>query len=153
MGEKMNYPVAEKIFERCLGSPLTSEQEIEVRELLKAMSDADWPVEEPTSAAFLTIVGFFYARAPSPIDAAVATDQISQALKETTAGILREQIKPVIHLDFVETFKKSFFEAMTVAISRTALVITGALLVLTAYATHQIDVRFMQNTQNSFQSR
>ena len=48
----MSYPVAEKIFERCLGSPLTSEQEIEVRELLKAMSDADWPVEEPTSAAF-----------------------------------------------------------------------------------------------------
>ncbi|MBU3640993.1 hypothetical protein [Polynucleobacter sp. Fuers-14] len=149
----MNYPVAEKIFERCLGSPLTSEQEIEVRELLKAMSDADWPVEEPTSAAFLTIVGFFYARAPSPIDAAVATDQISQALKETTAGILREQIKPVIHLDFVETFKKSFVEAMTLAISRTALAITGALLVLTAYGTHQIDAHYMQSGQQAIQTK
>lgn len=149
----MIYPVAEKIFERCLGNPLTSEQEIEVRELLKAMNDADWPVEEPTSAAFLSIVGFFYARAPSPIDTAIATNQISQTLKETTTAILREQIKPVIHLDFVETFKKSFLEAMTIAISRTALVITGALLVLTAYGVHQLDVNYMQIGPKTIQSK
>jgi len=143
----MTYPVAEKIFERCLGSPLKPNQEIEVRELLKAMSDAGWPVEEPTSAALISIVGFFYARAPNPIDAALATDQISQALQETTTKILQETIKPVIHLDFLDTFKKSFLEAMTIAISRTALVIVGVLLALTAYGTHQIDAYYLQHNQ------
>lgn len=143
----MTYPVAEKIFERCLGSPLNPNQEIEVRELLKAMNDAGWPVEEPTSAALISIVGFFYARAPKPIDAALATEQISRELQESTAIILKENIKPVIHLDFLETFKNIFLEAMTRAISRTALVLTGVLLALTAYGTHLVDVRYLQNQQ------
>lgn len=143
----MTYPVAEKIFERCLGSPLKPNQEIEVGELLKAMNDAGWPVEEPTSAALVSIVAFFYARAPNPIDAALATDQISRALQETTAKILHETIKPVIHLDFLETFKTTLLEAMARAISRTALVLTGVLLALTAYGTHQIDARYFQNQQ------
>lgn len=149
----MSYPVAEKIFERCLGSPLKPNQEIEVRELLKAMSDAGWPVEEPTSAALISIVGFFYARAPNPIDAALATDQISQALQETTAKILQEKIKPVIHLDFLETFKTTLLEAMVKAISRTALVLTGAILGLTIYGTHQIDSYYMQMESKIAQSK
>lgn len=148
----MTYPVAEKIFERCLGSPLKPNQEIEVRELLKAMTDAGWPVEEPTSAALISIVGFFYARAPNPIDAALATEQISQALQETTTKILQESIKPVIHLDFLDTFKKTFLEAMTTAISRTALMLTGVLLALTAYGTHQIDVHYIQSGHRTIQT-
>lgn len=140
----MSYPVAEKIFERCLGSPLKPNQEIEVGELLKAMNDAGWPVEEPTSAALISIVAFFYARAPNPIDAALATDQISQALQETTAKILRETIKPVIHLDFLDTFKKTFLEAMTTAISRAALMLTGVLLAVAVYGTHQVDTFYMK---------
>jgi len=143
----MSYPVAEKIFERCLGSPLRPNQEIEVRELLKAMNDAGWPVEEPTSAALIAIVGFFYARAPNPIDTLIATEQISKALQETTTKILQETIKPVIHLDFLDTFKKTFLEAMTTAISRTALLLTGVLLAVTVYGTHQIDANYFQYKQ------
>ena len=147
----MSYPIAEKIFERCLGSPLKPNQEIEVRELLKAMNDAGWPVEEPTSAALIAIVGFFYARAPNPIETALATDQISQALQETTTKILQETIKPVIHLDFLDTFKKTFLEAMTTAISRTALVLTGVLLAVAVYGTHQVDAYYMQIPHKTIQ--
>lgn len=149
----MSYPVAEKIFERCLGSPLKPNQEVEVRELLKAMSDAGWPVEEPTSAALISIVGFFYARAPNPIDTALATEQISQALQETTKKILQETVKPIIHLDFLDTFKKTFLEAMTTAISRTALILTGVLLAVAVYGTHQVDAYYMQAACKQLQGK
>lgn len=141
----MTYPIAEKIFERCLGAPLNTEQEVEVRELLKAMNDAGWPVEEPTSAALISIVAFFYARAPNPVDTAIAMQQMTNVLEETTRKVLQEQIKPVIHLDFLETFKKTFITALTAAISRTSLIVVGVLIALTAYGTHQLDAKYFLN--------
>lgn len=142
----MTYPIAEKIFERCLGKPLSQIQEIEIREILKAMNDAGWPVEEPTSAALLSIVGFFYARAPNPpIEVALVNDQISETLQEVIRETLGDQFKPIIRLDFLETFKKSFTESITRAISRSILIMTGALMAVTMYGTHQMDIYYFQN--------
>ncbi len=59
----------------------------------------------------------------------------------------------MIHLDFLETFKNTLLEAMVKAITRTALILTGALLALTVYGTHQIDAKYFKYQQQQFQMR
>lgn len=132
----MLYPNARKIFETCLGGRhLTEDEEKEVESLLKSMEGAGWLVEESSSAPFVTIVAFFYARAPKTPDLAAVTMQLSKSLDETTKSalvVLADKAKPVIHLDFIKTFKDTLKEVITV----TSLITFGVCIALTGYAVH-----------------
>lgn len=137
----MKYPNATKIFETALGGRhLSDEENLEIQSLLDAMSGAGWPVEDCSSAPFVTIVAFFYARAPKAPDVSAIMRELSNRLDETTSSALAKLEKPTVHLDFVKTVKDSFRGALENVITKASLVTVGILIVLTAWGTHQYDI-------------
>ncbi len=141
----MKYPNSTKIFETALGGRhLTDEENLEIQSLLDAMSGAGWPVEDSSSAPFVTIVAFFYARAPKAPDVSAMMRELSNRLDATTSTALAKLEKPTVHLDFVKTFKDSFSSALSSTITKTSLIAVGILIVLTAWGTHQYDLSHPQ---------
>jgi len=137
----MKYPNATKIFETALGGRhLSDEENLEIQSLLDAMSGAGWPVEDSSSAPFVTIVAFFYARAPKAPDVSAIMRELSNRLDETTSSALAKLEKPTVHLDFVKTVKDSLQGALENVITKASLVTVGILIVLTAWGTHQYDL-------------
>ena len=137
----MKYPNAEKIFETALGGRHLSEEEaLEVQSLLDAMSGAGWPVEDSSSAPFVAITAFFYARAPKAPDVSAIMHELSNRLDTTTSTALAKLEKPSVQLDFVKTFKDSLNHGVENAISKTSLIVVGILIALTAWGTHQYDL-------------
>ena len=145
-----NYPNAEKIIERCLEHPLNDIEQKEVRQLLKALEDAGWPVEETPSAPFIAIVGFFYARAPKPFDDTLLEKQFTEKIGAAVNTVFE---KPIVHLDFVATFKEVLTKSFTTGIRRLGLFTTGALLAIAIWGTHQFDMSYMQNGQQAIQTK
>ncbi len=148
----MKYPNATKIFETALGGRHLSEEEnLEIQSLLDAMSGAGWPVEDSSSAPFVTIVAFFYARAPKAPDVSTMMRELSNRLDETTSSALAKLEKPTVHLDFVKTVKDSLRGALENVITKASLVTVGILIVLTAWGTHQYDLSHppLQRTNQS----
>ncbi len=137
----MKYPNAEKIFHTTLGGrALNDDEKREITCLLEAMTEAGWPVEESSSAPFVTIVAFFYARAPKAPDVSAMMRELSNRLDATTATALAKLEKPSVHLDFVKTLKDSLQGALENVITKASLVTVGILIVLTAWGTHQYDI-------------
>ena len=123
------YSHAEQLFIDARGGTVPNEAEwLEIKALLAAMEKANFPIDDPSSAPFISIMAFFFARAPKhvDIDAMVQAGMKSfgegqSKLLESLQASLEIAQKPVIHLDVIDTFKTSLAAKIKEVITLTAV--------------------------------
>ncbi|MFM2084743.1 MAG: hypothetical protein RLY95_1561 [Pseudomonadota bacterium] len=142
----MAYTHGEQLFIDARGGTVPNESEwLEIKALLAAMEKANFPIDEPTSAPFISIMAFFYARAPKPVDSAILVTEIMRTFtgaQTTLLADLRVMLEskqnPVIHLDVIETFKESLRASVKEVITLTSIFIVTIAVGLSGFFGWQV---------------